>query len=84
MQTMIKKCPRIEYIDLAKAIGIFLVCLGHTVDPDTQLKTIIYAFHMPLFFILSGGGEAKERKNIILKLIKIYSEKRLGLSLFPM
>jgi len=45
---------RIDYIDSCKAIGILLVILGHTPDIPEWLYTIIYSFHMPLFFILSG------------------------------
>ena len=45
---------RIEYIDLAKALGIILVIAGHVVSSDTVIKRVIYSFHMPLFFIISG------------------------------
>ncbi len=46
---------RIDYIDIAKAIGILLVLLGHLIpDGYNSLKSVIYSFHMPLFFILSG------------------------------
>lgn len=45
---------RIEYIDIAKGLAIFCVLVGHIVDSDTLMKTILYAFHMPVFFILSG------------------------------
>ncbi len=45
---------RIEYLDLAKAIGIILVIAGHVVSSDTITKRVIYSFHMPLFFLLSG------------------------------
>lgn len=51
------------YLDYAKAVGIFLVVWGHTIDPVDErgnlLKTIyeiIYNFHMPLFFVISGMG----------------------------
>jgi len=44
---------RIEWIDQAKGIGILLVVLGHMNIPIT-LSTIIFSFHMPLFFLLSG------------------------------
>ena len=40
-------------IDIAKGIGIYLVCLGHTTSNEILLKWI-YSFHMPLFFFLSG------------------------------
>lgn len=43
---------REQWIDVAKGIGIMLVIAGHTI----AMKTIqpIYAFHLPLFFLLSG------------------------------
>lgn len=44
---------RLEYIDILKGIGITLVVLGH-VTTNSDLYHFIYAFHMPLFFIVSG------------------------------
>lgn len=44
---------RIDWIDNAKAIGIFLVVFGHCSNPYL-LKNFIFSFHMPLFFFLSG------------------------------
>jgi len=47
---------RIEYIDIARGIGILLVVLGHNdfgyISPFGY--KVIYSFHMPLFFFLSG------------------------------
>lgn len=45
---------RKEYVDIAKALGIYLVVCGHVVDANTVTKIVLYSFHMPLFFILSG------------------------------
>lgn len=45
---------RIEYIDLAKAVTIILVIVGHSYWHGLLLDRLIYSFHMPLFFILSG------------------------------
>jgi len=45
---------RIEYIDVAKGITICLVVLGHVRNLPYPLNSIIYSFHMPLFFLLSG------------------------------
>lgn len=47
---------RINWIDWAKTICMFLVILGHTHVDNSGLfvKKIIYTFHMPLFFFLSG------------------------------
>ncbi len=51
--------PRILYLDVAKAIAITLVCVGHatylmTLRGPSALYNWIYAFHMPLFMLLSG------------------------------
>lgn len=57
-----KQKRNIEYLDVAKGIGIFLVVLGHSltksiVDTSTLWRTLrifIYEVHMPLFFLISG------------------------------
>ena len=43
---------RIEWIDISKGLGIILVIMGHTIA--LKYCSPIYAFHMPLFFLLSG------------------------------
>lgn len=48
---MLKK-ERVDWIDVAKGIGMILVIMGHTIQLDVVRP--IYAFHMPLFFFLSG------------------------------
>lgn len=45
---------RIEWIDASKAIGILLVIIGHTFEYNSLARNVIFSFHMPLFFILSG------------------------------
>lgn len=45
---------RVEWIDIAKGIGILLVLIGHVCDKHTFLWNFITLFHMPLFFIISG------------------------------
>jgi fucose 4-O-acetylase-like acetyltransferase len=47
---------RVQYIDIAKGIGILLVVLAHNdlSGYHPMLHRFIYAFHMPLFFFLSG------------------------------
>ena len=41
---------RATYIDIAKAIGIICVLIGHSFTAD-RIVILIYAFHMPLFFL---------------------------------
>lgn len=50
---MNNKEQRIEYIDFCRFIGIFLMVLCHA-GMHNEATTVIYAFHMPLFFFLSG------------------------------
>jgi acyltransferase len=44
---------RIQWIDTCKGIGIFLVVIGHTMIQNNY-RGVIYSFHMPLFFFISG------------------------------
>jgi fucose 4-O-acetylase-like acetyltransferase len=69
---------RIGYIDIARGIGILLVVLGHNDLKDYHpiLNRMIYSFHVPLFFFLSGmffrpdrsfGGTLRRKFDTILK-----------------
>lgn len=42
-----------SYIDYAKALGIFLVVMGHYYSPPVSVFNP-YIFHMPLFFFIGG------------------------------
>ncbi len=66
---------RTDWVDYAKGIGIILVVYGHLLSsgyhtglgiPDRFFElsdSIIYGFHMPLFFFLSGLFIEKSLKN---------------------
>ena len=65
LEKSVPKRNRVYWIDYAKGIGIFLVVIGHVCRGLTSgsilsplvAKSIdqwIYAFHMPIFFFLSG------------------------------
>ncbi|WP_268912888.1 acyltransferase family protein [Lentilactobacillus sp. SPB1-3] len=45
---------RIEWIDVAKAIGIIAVVLGHSLTYHGTLFHTLYWWHMPIFFIMGG------------------------------
>lgn len=53
---MEKKKNRVEYIDVAKGISIFFVIMGHAANnlDEPFYRVLLYTFHMPLFFMLSG------------------------------
>ena len=67
---------RIEYLDIAKGILIFLVVLGHVMPESKMLHIWIYSFHIPAFFIIDGfllnytEFENKQFQTIINKGIK--------------
>ena len=58
---------RLEYIDILRAFAIFLVTLGHALEYggycDGLLHGVIYSFHMPLFFAISGFVAAYSLRN---------------------
>lgn len=65
---------RVDYLDVAKGIAILSVVVGHTFsayDPGSFLNKLIYSFHMPLFFILSGYFyKPQEFKPALIKKVK--------------
>ena len=50
---------RLEWIDWMKALGIYLIVLGHFYSIGEKQ---IYIFHVPLFFVISGILCKKENK----------------------
>ena len=87
METNGKISKRLTYLDIAKGIGIILVVIGHCI-PDAStpagvsrplfkiLFQVIYSFHMPLFFFISGylaslnGLQIKDKALAIKKKAK--------------
>lgn len=71
-QTIKSYSKRLDYIDLAKGVMILLVIVGHLIQcysleaEKEPLHSFIYAFHMPLFFLLSGyvSGLTRERMQL--------------------
>lgn len=67
----------IEWIEIARGIGILLVVFGHAIAdivPDNKIFhaifVFIYSFHMPLFFFISGyvGANALEQYKLSDKI----------------
>lgn len=64
-------------IDIAKAIGILLMILGHCNGLPYLVRNFIFSFHMPLFFIFSGYFyKPKKLKEVVVSgnkhLVKPY------------
>ena len=60
---------RIDWIDSAKGFAILSVIVGHTLSTFI-LRGMIFSFHMPLFFILSGytSKSITNKENLLNKL----------------
>lgn len=67
---------RLDYLDMAKGIGIILVVIAHSPYTSERVQAFITAFHMPLFYIVSGmlichtGEERRDFKTIVKKKAK--------------
>lgn len=69
---------RIEWVDLAKGIAILAVIMGH--ETSGFIKFLIFSFHMPIFFILSGYT-SRQRTSVIA--VKNTSKKLIKKVLVP-
>ena len=53
MEKKLSNDSRVAWIDVARGLAVFIVVFGHTyISKDTF--RLVYSFHMPLFFIISG------------------------------
>lgn len=53
---LLMKKARLDYLDFAKCIAILLVIWGHATPNGSSpaYRVVLYSFHMPLFFLVSG------------------------------
>lgn len=71
-KNIIENNMRMEWLDQAKAVCMYFVVLGHSllkVDKHGLFK-IIYSFHMPIFFLLSGFVFNPDKYKSIMDCIK--------------
>ena len=66
---------RYEYVDIAKGLGILAVVWAHIMTSGFSHE-LCYAFHMPLFFLLSGMLFKREKYASLLGFVK-HRSKRL-------
>jgi len=89
---MSSEAARTDWVDAARGIGIVLVVVGHMVigladagqldrsSAAWRLQYVIYTFHMPLFFMLSGlfvpqavaRGRGPMLRNLALRMVWPY------------
>ena len=66
-------------LDIAKGLGIILVVVGHCINGKTIPGVFVYAFHMPLFFFISGVCFNAEKHRDFLPFLR----KRVRQLLLP-
>ena len=64
---------RLDYIDISKGLGMLTIIWGHVVEFGIT-NSFVYAFHIPLFFALSGCVFDRQRysnyKQFLIRKIK--------------
>lgn len=80
-----EKCnkSRILYLDYTRGFAILLVIIGHLIQfnflsgINNRLFDIIYSFHMPLFFFISGYARSinNKKSSTIFELLKTVYHK---------
>ena len=78
---------KLNFIDIAKAIGIILVVIGHYYPDNTpafyeNFRTYLYSFHMPLFLFLTGCMYAYTKKEEPVVAFMKKKLKRLAIPYF--
>lgn len=61
---------RVAWLDVARAIGIYAIYLGHFGETAGQAYRFVFQFHVPLFFFLAGCTENYNREESLLKNVK--------------
>lgn len=67
-----EKKQRISFMDIAKALAIICVVLGHTKFSQSHF---LYLFHVAVFLIISGHFFPKESINNKKQLISVLYER---------
>lgn len=60
---------RVEWIDIAKFVGIFAIYLGHFGQTAGLAYSFVFSFHVPLFFFISGCMSNYDKETNIWKFI---------------
>ena len=90
MESVMNKCipgnlegknGRIEWLDILRALAMYLVVIGHATDNNSPdyYKFYIYSFHMPLFFMISGASFYLQMKSKTWGFVTVAKNKARGL-----
>ena len=70
---------RIAWIDVAKFLGMFAIYLGHFGNFAGKAYQYVFTFHVPLFFLISGGLASCDKETDV----KAYFIKKFKTILAP-
>ena len=56
---------RVAWLDVARAIGIYAIYLGHFGETAGPAYRFVFQFHVPLFFFLSGCAETYNKEEAV-------------------
>ena len=79
MQPPVSSMPRIEYVDNVKAMAMVFVVVGHAPGLNQFAMNFIYAFHMPVFFFVSGLLLSEQKLALPLRRFIIAQVRNLGI-----
>jgi len=60
---------RLDFVDIAKGLGMLAIIWGHIMEVGVT-NVFVYAFHIPLFFFISGAMFRKEKYKSFLGFAK--------------
>lgn len=72
-----QKSKRIEWLDSLRGFAMFFVILGHIAANSSSQILLIYSFHMPLFFMISGATFRAGKYSSFFECIKDKAKKLL-------
>ena len=61
---------RVAWLDVARAIGIYAIYLGHFGEEAGPAYRFVFQFHVPLFFFLAGCTENYNQEESLFRNIK--------------
>lgn len=75
---------RETWADYSKAVAITLMVWGHSCLSDNIILRLIYCFHMPIFFIISGYFDNSNQRSLLQTIQKNAKELLLPYLLFSL
>jgi len=66
LDLVVVKENRIDWVDALKFIGIFFIYIAHFGESSGKLCLYAYAFHVPLFFFISGLFSLKHKEESLI------------------